>query len=256
MNILCEVDKICKKHNLKYFLVYGSLLGAVRHNGFIPWDDDLDIAMLRDDYEKFLKIAKQELISPYTLCESRYEYRYTNVFAKIFKTDTKYSSKILAKKLSQKGLWVDIFPIDYIKAKDKTVAAKKAAKRMRVVMFFRLLLENRTTIDNSLSKKTKIICKLAKFLPHILFLFIINKIFTINSPKKSNFCVNYGSNYKKEIFSKSYFLQPVATVFENKHFFIPNNPEIILTKMYGNYLEYPPIEQRIPSHDLILNEED
>ena len=59
--ILKEIKVICEKHNLKYFLAYGTLLGAVRHQGFIPWDDDVDIVMYRDEYEKFLKIAKSEL---------------------------------------------------------------------------------------------------------------------------------------------------------------------------------------------------
>ena len=61
LNILKEIKKICDRHNLKYYLAYGTLLGAVRHNGFIPWDDDVDIVMFRDDYEKFLEIAEIEL---------------------------------------------------------------------------------------------------------------------------------------------------------------------------------------------------
>ena len=73
LDILFELDKVCKKHNLKYFLLWGSLLGAIRHKGFIPWDDDIDVGMLRSDYEKLFSL-KEEFDAPYFLCMDSFKY--------------------------------------------------------------------------------------------------------------------------------------------------------------------------------------
>ena len=70
IDILLQLDKICKRHSLRYFLIFGSLLGAVRHNGYIPWDDDLDVCMPRKDYEEFIRVAQAELKMPYFFTDS------------------------------------------------------------------------------------------------------------------------------------------------------------------------------------------
>lgn len=255
IDILKVIDAICQKHNLSYFLMYGSLIGAIRHKGFIPWDDDLDIAMLRDDYERFLKIAAKELPSNFTICDSNIDHRYTNIFAKVFKTDTRYSSEFFAKNLGINGIWVDIFPVDFIKAKDENHACNIISKRFSIIMFLRLILENRNSINPTLSSKMKFICAFCKFLPESLFRRIIHKTFTLNNRQQATFCVVYGGDFEKSLNTLSDFLPTQKSAFENEYFFIPNNPETILARMYGNYLTLPPEEERHPSHDLILNEE-
>lgn len=85
LEILKKIDEVCKKHNINYWLDSGTLLGAVRHQGFIPWDDDIDIGMLREDYEKFLKVAQKDLGDDYFLQTRSTDKNYPLVFAKVRK---------------------------------------------------------------------------------------------------------------------------------------------------------------------------
>lgn len=113
LDILRQIDALCKKHNISYMLNGGSMLGAVRHQGFIPWDDDIDIAMLRDDYDRFLKIAEDELDAPYALhtysnC-SDHHYYFSHV------VDTRYQVRRTGSADRRvEDVWVDVYPIDGI----------------------------------------------------------------------------------------------------------------------------------------------
>ena len=115
IEILDEIVGICDKHNLTYFLIGGTLLGAVRHKGFIPWDDDLDIAMPREDYEKFLKIAKTELDKKYYLHDISIDKNYWQPFIKIRKNNTLFDEKMIDNIETHKGIFVDVFPFDNLK---------------------------------------------------------------------------------------------------------------------------------------------
>jgi lipopolysaccharide cholinephosphotransferase len=117
LNILLDFDRICIKHDLTYWLDFGTLLGAVRHEGFIPWDDDLDVSMPRDDYNKFLKIAKKELDSKYFLQNKNTD---KNIFIHFSKIRDKNSLYVEKHEVNQnikyhQGIYIDIFPVNYIK---------------------------------------------------------------------------------------------------------------------------------------------
>ena len=116
LEMLKLVDKICQKHNLHYSLVGGSLLGAVRHKGFIPWDDDIDLAMKRKDYEKFLKIAQKELPKQYFVQYCETEPLYDRGHAQIRNSETTaiINTDIVNSAAYNKGIWIDIFPLDAI----------------------------------------------------------------------------------------------------------------------------------------------
>ena len=112
LEIAKEIKRICDENEIKYFIDGGTLLGAVRHQGFIPWDDDLDIGMLRADYEKFLKIAPQKLDEKYFLQTWHQKDGYGLAFAKVQKRNTVFLEKLAASVKTQHGIFVDIFPYD------------------------------------------------------------------------------------------------------------------------------------------------
>ena len=115
LDILKEVVRICKKNKITFYMAEGSLLGAMRHQGFIPWDDDLDIAMLRSDYEKFLKIAPKEISKKYEIQHQTTIKNYWSPFIKVRHLDnSKYAQKHIAHLTNHNGPLLDIFPIDNV----------------------------------------------------------------------------------------------------------------------------------------------
>jgi phosphorylcholine metabolism protein LicD/2-polyprenyl-3-methyl-5-hydroxy-6-metoxy-1,4-benzoquinol methylase len=129
LRMLDEIDRICKKYNLRYYIVHGTLLGAVRHKGFIPWDDDVDIAMLRADYEKFLEVAPAELKEPLSI--HNYETDDTLYWSTITRLRNSATAGIEPRNLQKEGnlgMWIDILPMDACPADEK-----KHDKKIRVM---------------------------------------------------------------------------------------------------------------------------
>lgn len=114
LGIYDEFERICKKYNLTYFAAYGTVLGAIRHKGFIPWDDDMDLGMPRKDYEKFLEVAPKELSANFELLESRLTEGYVMPFAKLTRSDTTFVEATDKDRKYHSGIFVDIFPYDLV----------------------------------------------------------------------------------------------------------------------------------------------
>lgn len=114
LDILLEIDRVCKAHGIRYHLAYGTQLGAVRHGGFIPWDDDLDIAMMREDYDRFVAVAERELATPFVLQTWTNDPYYANPFAKVRARGTLLRERFGSPKIKEQGVWVDIFPYDAV----------------------------------------------------------------------------------------------------------------------------------------------
>ena len=106
-----EIKRICDKNGIKYFLIGGSLLGAVRHNGFIPWDDDMDFGMLRADYDRFISVCENDLKDEFLLCSINTEENYNRAFAKVRLKGTFFPDQGQANGINS-GIFVDVFPID------------------------------------------------------------------------------------------------------------------------------------------------
>ena len=110
--ILAELDRICQKHGIIYMVAYGSLIGAIRHNGFIPWDDDVDICMPRPDYQKFKEICKEELREDFFLQDNNSDPEYYYLIDKIRLNGTIFKESFVAKYNIHHGIYIDIFPVD------------------------------------------------------------------------------------------------------------------------------------------------
>lgn len=136
LDIVLAIAEVCKKHDIAWFLCFGSALGAVRHGGFIPWDDDMDIAMMRPDYDRFLEIARTELPDDLRICIPGEEPGMAAGFAKVCKKGTRfYTQEIIDARFDQ-GIFVDVFCYDRISSDDALRDKQtKQTQRMKNMLF-------------------------------------------------------------------------------------------------------------------------
>ena len=254
LEILKEIDRVCEKHNILYWLDSGSMLGAVRHNGFIPWDDDLDIKMYRDDYEKFLAVAPQELKKQYFLQTHQTDSEYPLFFAKVRKNNTFIDEKRYRRLKIHKGIYVDIFPVDKLGSNIKV--AKKHCRKLRVFYFFYLLLERK--VDTNTTDKYYLFFKIIRFffIPLSFFKERFRKIFEkglikYNSTTDSRFIGSVSVLQSgKSIYEKEWFSGFFKHQFEDMEANIPIGYDEFLKSQYGDYMKLPPKEKQIPEHGL------
>ena len=243
VDILNEIVRICEINDLQYFLIGGTLLGAVRHGGFIPWDDDLDIVMPRDDYETFLEICSQQLKGSYLLDWYGTNPKYWLPYAKVRKVNTIYELESqVGLEGVPKGVWVDVFPLD-------NIVPRKCIQAIQGFLFREIRFYIRA---KQLNQKSNLRWRrnLQLFYPPLsverLFR-IMHGVMTFWNEKNCDHFVNFGSPYgvKKETIAKDKFFPPKELVFEDYAYQVPNDTHFILERIYGNYHELPPLEQRV-----------
>lgn len=244
IKILNEFDRICTKYNLTYFLVGGTLLGAVRHKGFIPWDDDLDVSMPREDYEKLIKVCQQDLQNDFYIDYYNNNKSYYKPFAKMKLRGTTFIEKDTQNVASNQEIWVDIFPLDYLKDD------KKAQKQKYYIDKIHNIALTKGKVNVRLSKIKKLIVNVFfGVYSNSTLIKIIEKIMKRqNKIFDKKYYVNFGSQYgiKKQthLIEKYYPIKKID--FEGKKYNVPNDYDYVLKKIYGNnYMELPPIEKRV-----------
>lgn len=247
LDILKEVDRICKKNKITYYMAEGSLLGAMRHQGFIPWDDDLDIAMLRSDYEKFLKIAPKEISKKYEIQHQTTIKNYWSPFIKVrYLDNSKYAQKHIAHLTNHNGPLLDIFPIDNVPKENNL---KQYIQAFKIKLYRGMLGLKLYRKPKNL--KTYIVWFLAKFYTIKNLHQKLDKTFKKYNNENNPYLVNLASyyNYKKQTFLKDFYGTPRYVKFEDIMVPVPKEAEKILTKIYGeDYTNIPPIEKRITKH--------
>lgn len=249
LEILDEFVRICKKYNLQYFLMGGTLLGAVRHKGFIPWDDDIDVGLQRKDYEKFTEIVEQELDSKYMIDNKYTNPKYYLNFTKIRKKNTLFIQDIQENYDGPKGIWIDIFPIDEAK-NDKTILTP--IQRACNNIIFRILHYKTGIVPGKFKFLKRFIGKCI-FIKNRTLLDLLDKILSLQNKNKDNkFIVSLvsGYGYKREMFYKDEFFPLKQLEFEGKKYNVPGNYKKVLENMYGDYMKLPPIEKRITHNPL------
>ena len=249
-DILCEFADFCEANNLKYYLGYGTLLGAVRHKGFIPWDDDIDVLMPRPDYNKFIELTgynpiKQNLETRlYNKCKNPNIYP----FAKVIDTNTLVYEKGKAKK-NISGLWIDIFPLDGY-PENKNEAYSLYAKYQKLRNLQDLATTNPFYVNQNIIKKiikTFCIAPFIKIYGVKKICYKIDKLAQTYSFEECDKVADFTWGDNAETYLKKSELEPAIEVdFENKKFKAPAGWEPYLTRLYGNWKELPPENQRIP----------
>lgn len=249
-SILKEFDRLCKNSNLKYSLAYGTLLGAVIHKGFIPWDDDIDVIMPISDYDRLLKIGTSSDKFKILSHENESSYYYT--FAKMVDTTTVLREKT---KPNQKlGVYIDIFPVEYCDNKVACDAKEKNKKLIKRIKFFSSTSNNRAKkqIKNFVGGIAGFIDE--KYIEHIydnyeLFLR------SINSEKKECSCLfSTGAYLDKNVFTWDLFSGNLIELeFECKKFPVIPRYDTFLTQLYGDYMKLPPEEKQISQHEFTID---
>ena len=241
LELLKEFDRVCTKNNLTYFLDGGTLLGAVRHNGFIPWDDDVDVIMPRKDYDKLWEIAKNEFSEPYFFQTSLSERNFFRTHAQLRKSDTTGFIDLDRHKDINKGIFLDIFVLDGVPAKE---SQKKRLKRK--IAFQKKLLAYKYDVDFSrVGFKRKILYLLSRvfyaFVPFEKYFNKFNKkTLAKYSCKDTKIVGDLTLEWRENVqWNKSWYSDTVRLSFENLSLCAPIGYDKILTKQYGNYMKIP-----------------
>lgn len=234
---------ICRQLDLQYYLWGGTLLGAVRHKGFIPWDDDIDVGMPRKDYDKFLKEAPALLPEHLFLQTYQTDPEYPHVFAKIRNSNTTFLEKAIRKRNMNHGIFIDIFPLDGYSNKEAKCLKNKLQK---------VLIDCRISYAFDYSKLglpiriLRLISKL--FYPSIKKAQVAKEKLhrAVNS---STYIANYsGTGGERDIVPAEWYAEGVEVTFEGMLAIAPCEYHKVLTKQYGNYMELPPVEKRVTHH--------
>lgn len=248
LEIAKEIKRVCDKNNIDYFIVDGTLLGAVRHKGFIPWDDDMDIGMTTENYNKFIKIAPEALDSRFFLQNNETDPFCCYMYSKVIMKGTHFYEKVTEHINMCNGIFVDIFPYDL------ACASKLHMKKMSILGRISLLKHGYNF--NAITKKiyVKLLNNIMKNLPVNVSVIDkkLNKYVKSISIEKANKYTYYverdGQFRGKFVYDKSYFNQFLELQFEDTTFKAPANYHECLCTTYGNYMELPSEEEREKGH--------
>ena len=245
IEILDEIDRVCKENDIKYFLIGGTLLGAVRHKGFIPWDDDVDIGMLREDYEKKKKICldNKALSNKYFLHCFETDNNYYLPFIKVRKNNTTFNEKMIEKLNTHKGIFVDIFPFENVNKLGSFFNKLRAYFILNACDAIKCKLGIMNV--NNCRRKYVVKC-LMVFNISFLHKFIDN-LLSKKCRKKAKYacCIISGSNPFAEYIDYNKSFPLIDIDFENNRYPCFNNYDIYLKSTYGDYMQLPPEDKRI-----------
>jgi lipopolysaccharide cholinephosphotransferase len=231
LEIVMVVHEICTKHNIRYWIDYGTLLGAVRHGGFIPWDDDLDISILKSDIKKFTEAMQSHLPENYAYQDWKNERKLTFKVIKIRDKHSYYEDGIYQKgELNYDGIFIDVFPVEYVPSKQWKMAVDyyhgRAFRRIR-------------------GKKVPLHEKLISYCmyPFTSALVVFSRL--VSATVKSNLFMNTYAGLNLNCAHLNTTIFPLKKIsFEGQTFYAPNNPDKYLREIYGDYMTIPPASKR------------
>lgn len=242
LEMLIEIERICNLHQIKYCLGYGTLLGAIRHKGFIPWDDDLDILILRSEYEKLYKVCETELGENFFLQDRNTDKYYRWGYSKLRRNGTEYIRAGQEHMHYKTGVFIDIFVMD-------NVSDNPFLKRFQNMICFALRKTLWSEAGKVSEKKTllRIWYSLLSFVPVNFVFAIFNSIINFNNKKETKLLRSmlFQMFHKKEYGFKREWLTDITKMeFEGHQFPVPIDYHGYLTFTYHNYMQEPALDKR------------
>lgn len=255
LELMKEIDIFCTTHNINYYLIGGSCLGAIRHNGFIPWDDDIDIAMMRSDYDRFIELIK-EYLSPEKYFVQNYDSdkEMLPALTRLCIKNTYVDIKSERHLKNCKNTYIDVFPLD--KVPEEESIRERHCRHLRLIDRIIELKQYhlyRNTIIEYIAKKT--VSLLLSVIP-LNFLqkqrvAVMSQYKNSNSDLVSSTTSRYG--YRKQVINKKIYGKPQRHLFEDVYLCIPEDYNGYLTHLFGaNYMNIPPVESRVKPQDIYV----
>lgn len=251
-NILKFINETCNKYGINFFLGFGTALGAVRHNGFIPWDDDIDILMFRSDYEHFKAVMRSEK-GRYRLADIEEDEKYYLLMPKVYDTMT-FSEWPVSNVPYDYGVWVDIFIIDEV-SENRKKQLRLSHRLNRIQKWYNISIY-KTKRQNSI--KSMIRSFLDSWPKLFGPRFFVKRLYanlkkeSVESNVVANMIFVPKNNREKYMFNKDIFGNGKNVEFEGVAYKVPERVEEYLTMLYDDYMQLPPIEERISHHSYKL----
>ncbi len=247
LNILKYIKEVCERNNLLYYLAFGTLLGAIRHGGFIPWDDDVDIFMPEKDLNKLVDIIQNDS-TEYKILSNRSNSNYHYAFSKVINSKTIVIEDNVDNN-GEMGIWVDVFPLFEVnKKRSYKFVLFKLFDKCRAASIRKVLPTGFSIFFKPL---IYLLWKVCRIIGPKFFLHTIEKILYCNVSSNAKYVmavetiVQYGGVFEKDIFGKGCKVQ-----FEDEMFLAPQEYEKYLEQTYGDYMKLPPENKRV-THNIV-----
>lgn len=247
LDVLLFFKFFCQENNIQFFLAYGTLLGAVRHKGFIPWDDDVDVMLTRTEYEKFISVWSNDKHPYFKFMSMDTDKDYFAPLAKMYDDRTVLIQEYGQIEKKKYGIYIDVYVIDRL-PDDFDVASALYVKCQKVRNQWGMAVRKYSAPSKSFVNKIGRIPYMAycKCIGSKFFMKKYNEMAqTYNRQSTAHSgIILYGEGIKKEYFQDKMFSKPSTVVFEGTEFSAPSDVDYYLTQMYGDYMKLPPEEER------------